>query len=394
MSSATAFFLSKEKDFLTNVALFGLHNRVNYHSWECCVTFFYSTCVVCEGIVYPFTSTVQCLNCRKRAHRSCCMKSGKYTCGCFGSKFCSSRSTQITSATYTNTPGLITMEETGVGKSWSGIFQDLSEDFPYGELSAHVTEFADVQKNVNRLEALCMSLLCDPSTFVGKMQLICCSIFMNLRFSKFEDLCFHCRYCLDTISSAVVQELEKRYSIDADIMNVVSAVDKYVMSSCSCKLYRRIMSACRLVTRSIDRKLMKIACNDDKYPDNLVYGRKIEHHEKQYVMSLTTEVSALRKCMLLSDLLHRIANNSFEGEIEVDSVATMNCIHRMDADKLLPIVVQVIEETLHGDLGINWHAECKYMISMCSERFLSGDEGYSLATVMQALKVVLRPGND
>ena len=390
MSCSSAFFPSKGADFLTNVALHGIHNGMSYHSWEHCVILSFSTCVICNGIVYPFSAAVQCLNCRKRAHRLCCTKCSSDICSAFGLKLCSSDSTFITSATQINTSNVFIIEKTGLRKSWNSILADLRREFLYDNHRFHNWNSFNL-KNVYRLEELCKSLLCDPSTFVGKTAVVCISIFMNLRFSRFEDLCIHGRYCLDMVSSAVVQEIEREYSIDADTMIVVSAVDQYIMSSCACKLYRRMMSACKLVTKFDDSKLVEVVCGN-KHPDFLISGTRIEDHMSSYIMPLTIEVSALKKCTLLSKLLHQITDESIE-EDDTSSVASMNHVYRIDADKLLPKVARVIEESLCCDPTINWQAECKYMISMCSERFLLGDEGYSLATIMQALKVVSRSRN-
>ena len=151
------------------------------------------------------------------------------------------------------------------------------------------------------------------------------------------------------------------------------------------------MSACKLVTKFDDSKLVEVVCGN-KHPDFLISGTRIEDHMSSYIMPLTIEVSALKKCTLLSKLLHQITDESIE-EDDTSSVASMNHVYRIDADKLLPKVARVIEESLCCDPTINWQAECKYMISMCSERFLLGDEGYSLATIMQALKVVSRSRN-
>ena len=237
-------------------------------------------------------------------------------------------------------------------------------------------------KNVNRLRDFCKSLLCDPSTFPGKMAVVCSSIFMNLRFSSLEDLCIHGRYCLDTISSAVVQELEKKYSIDADNMMVVSAVDEYVMSINGGCFYARIMSACRNVTQLADCELLKFAW-DDIHPDSLNSAAEVECEENTHIINLIYEISALRKCKILSELLHQIVNDSSKEDHD------MNSVQQVDADELLPKVAHVIKKSLRSNIAtrIQWHAECKYMISMCNERFLLGDIGYSLATVMQALKL-------
>ena len=385
-----AFLISKEADFLTNVSLFGLYNSRNYHSWRYSTPFSFSTCLFCEKIVYPLSAAVQCLSCRKRAHR-CCTKSCNPLCEGFGCKICTSNEYYSKLPIPSTVPGIIIVAHTGKEESWNSIFEYVRSDFMYRSNSASINELSNLN-NTSRLEHFCKSLLFDPSTFPGKMAVICSSTFMNLRFSSFGDLCLHCRSCLDTVSSAMVLELEKKYSIDADCRRVISTVDEYVVSNSKHKVYKRIMSACRLRTQSADNELIEIVHREREVShDSSSSSSDINLIGSSCIVPLTYEISPLKKCSMLSRLLHQIVvDSSIEKEgdksdIDIEGV-DFQC--QINADELLPKVARVIKEIVNSGLEISWHAECKYITSMCNESFLLGDKGYSLATVMQALKLI------
>jgi len=382
-SQTESFLTTSSEDFFLNIAVFGLHNSRNLHAFERRLNyniFNISTCIMCRKHIGVFTDYVCCLTCGCIAHRKC-HNSDQFICKKLGIMF-QRKSLILPVGKHEKSNEIIVIAHSSRRYTWEEISSTLRDEIA-------VTESAEERFAVDkfRLDKMTYRLLSDPATFPGRLQVLCTSLYMLLKFESPEDEVHFARKCLDTVAAALIFEIEKKYSISVPISHVVSFIDSNALSSFSSRMFNRVMSVIKRLpdVYEKDSKLMAI-CDKDV---NCAVSSSSSCEAPMDYSRLIKFTAALDKCQCFLEILERAMRNLCFRDVHVtgDSGLQSTVTESVDTDALINEVAQIIRQS---DRIVFWYAECTYVNYMCNEeQWLNGKEGYALTTVMQAVELLI-----
>ena len=406
-------------DVLIKVPRHGIHNKVNYHSFQpVYFTIVPFKCDACGETIFPLSKVVRCIRCFSYCHRHC-MQSVRFKCPgvdegstggndspqCTGGCQFTQRDEAAKARRKQNTNGSSKLMKSFGPEEDICIWQTTLSAIA-GDNSSLWTAKCLPPRLIPRAaptpansagyrdwNLLVRSLLSDGSSLPG----IACSrlhaLFMDLNFRDCDSCFSHARMCLDCISCALLTVLPHRISNEQNLtLEVVTLAEHYVLSLSRNSMYHMLHAfAKRSGQRIRNREEMHDVLLDSStsFPMSSLTP-ELELALKQLVGSLAVN----DKLKALVGILRQITAPPSPPPAAID-IDTENrlllpaTVAEIGADELVSRVTALIHASAQSGLGISWHAECYYIDKLSrGEDWRIGLEGYALTTFMQALHAI------